>query len=279
MIRLEHKDGAIDAVVWSEPPTIYLDTWALDLFSSNDALRIQFVDRFAERGTLAISLMNVAEIGAHGAATRPALRSFLEAIDVRWLPLTIDPFKVMTAQETHDEPCSGCLSAGFLTDHDFSSALRTGNLTLVHIVDLTRGDPGGALKAVSDGWTGKLCQEINNWRSAYDVDPKTLDSAWPALPFNEKAPMRPIYNAFLRLCVKDRFPFNHNHGRDLYHAIASVGCVQMTLLDGHWAGQARKVQKLIGMPQDFVKIYSPGDVPQFLADFASLPPSRGLYDR
>ena len=31
---MESVGGALDAVVWSEPPTIYLDTWALDLFST-----------------------------------------------------------------------------------------------------------------------------------------------------------------------------------------------------------------------------------------------------
>ncbi len=97
----------------------------------------------------------------------------------------------------------------------------------------------------------------------------------PVLPHDDEKYMRPIYNAFLRLCVTDGFPFSDNHARDLFHAIASVGCAQMTLLDNHWAEQARKVLKMIGTPEGFVKIYSKRDVDLFLADFAKHPPSRG----
>jgi hypothetical protein len=52
----------------------------------------------------------------------------------------------------------------------------------------------------------------------------------------------------------------------------------MTLLDKHWAGQARKVQRQIKMPSDFVKIYSKKDVSQFLTDLSNYPPSRGLHN-
>ena len=46
----------------SEPPLIYLDHWALRLFSSNSRLRVRFFESFRTRGTLMFSLMNIAEI-------------------------------------------------------------------------------------------------------------------------------------------------------------------------------------------------------------------------
>jgi hypothetical protein len=42
----------------SEPPLIYLDHWALRLFSSNSRLRVRFFESFRTRGTLMFSLMN-----------------------------------------------------------------------------------------------------------------------------------------------------------------------------------------------------------------------------
>lgn len=276
MIRLDTRDGAIHATVWSEPPIIYMDNWALDRFSTDLVLRNEFLGLFRDRGTLAVSLMSVVEIGAHGAQHRPELRSFLEAIGPHWVPLTIDPFLVMNAQETSQERQSACLSSAFLNDPDFSSKLLADDLSLVHIVDLTRGGSGAMLKASSDGSTRELCDSINALRS--NAASQTLDRGWPEMLFDNRVSMRPIYNAFLRLCVKDSFTFTANHARDLYHAVTSMGCADMTILDSHWANQARKVQGLIGMPSDFVRIYSPHNLSQFLADLAALPPSRGLFD-
>jgi len=283
MIRLDTRDGTTHATVWSEPPTIYMDNWALDRFSTDPALRTEFLGLFRERGTLAVSLMSVVEIGAHAAQHRVELRSFLEAIGPYWVPLTIDPFSVMNAQAASQGRQSDCLSSAFLNDPDFSSKLLAGDLSLVHIVDLTRGGSGAMLKASSESSTQELCDSINALRS--NTASQTLNHAWPQMPFDNAAPMRPIYNGFVRLCVKDSFTFTANHARDLYHAVTSMGCADMTMLDSHWATQARKVQKLIRMPSDFVKIYSQRDLfrsctgpPQFLADLAALPPSRGLFD-
>jgi hypothetical protein len=276
MIRLDTKDGARHATVWSEPPIIYMDNWALVRFSADPVLRTEFLGVFRDRGTLAVSLMSVAEIGAHRAQQRPELRSFLEAIGPRWVPLTIDPFSVMNTQEGSGSRQSACLSSAFLNDPHFSSKLLAGDLSLVHIVDLTRGGSGALLKASSDRSTHDLCECINALRS--HSDPQALEQAWPQMSFNAKASMRPIYNAFVRLSLKDSFKWTANHARDLYHAITSMGCADMTVLDPHWANQARKVQKLIGMPLDFVRVYSKHDLSRFLADLAAFPPSRDLFD-
>lgn len=114
MIVMEQKGDHLEAVVWSEAPTIYMDTWALDLFSKDQALRDRFLELFKDRGTLLISVMLAMEIGANVAAERPELQLFLDAVGPHWVPLTIDPFAVVAAQE---QPGSthGCVSAGFMT--------------------------------------------------------------------------------------------------------------------------------------------------------------------
>lgn len=64
MIRLESEGGALEAVVWSEPPTLYIDTWALDRFSRDNTLRGQFLNLFKDRGTLAMSLVRPSSVPA-----------------------------------------------------------------------------------------------------------------------------------------------------------------------------------------------------------------------
>lgn len=261
----------MQASIWSEPPTIYMDTWALNLFSNDQLWRSKFFELFRNRGTLAVSLLNIVEIGAHAARCRPELRSFLDAIGPHWVPLTIDSFALMDAQKTSHEDKSACLSTPFLLEY-FSS--NRGDLSLVRLVDWTRGDAGAELKAADR--SSIICEGIKHWRREYAADIQTVDAKWELLPFDCRAPMRPIYNAFLRFCIKDNFEFTEHDARDLQHAIASVGCADMTLLDNRWAAQARKVQKQTKMPKQFVRIYESRRLPQFLADLAEYSPSRGL---
>lgn len=277
MIQVDGNNGVTGVSAWSEPPLIYMDNWALSDFSTDASLRQRFLKLFKDRGTLAVSVMNAVEIASHHGEERPELRSFLGEIGPHWFPLTTSSDKVMEAQETDHDTQSGCFSEAFLSDPHFLSRLHTGNLTLVHLVDLTRGADGSALETADR--SSEIAKALSSIRSKYAVDPKVLDTYWPALPFSSQAPMRPIYNAFMRLCVKQSFNLTKvNHLRDLQHAIASVACAEMTLLDKHWTKQAREVQKQLKMPSDFVKIYWRAEVEQFLADVAGYPPSRGLHD-
>jgi len=223
VIRVENVDGAREALIWSEPPTIYADTWALYLLSRDAVLRTQFMDAFRDRGTLAISLVGVGEIGAYLAPERPELRSFLEDIGPRLVPITNDPFQVMREQRGADIPAA-CISGNFINDPNFSARLVAGDLSLVHVVDLTRGDAGADLRRASDVQTQELCRIVARRRAEHLGDPQALDRLWPPLPFDAVRSMEPIYNAFVRQLIRGNVPFENNDARDLFHAIASVAC-------------------------------------------------------
>lgn len=275
MIVLEKKSSATDAVIWTEEPTIYMDNWALNRFSADQALKQQFLAAFQSRGTLLISVMLAVEVGANASPARPELRAFLDAIGPYWVPLTIDAWAVINAQERHGGKPDACISSAFIEDPQFSAKLHGGSLSLAAVVDLTRGPDGFALKAATDASTARMTADIALHRADFQADPKALDRKWPAIPWDAIRYMRPIYNQFMRLTVRGRFNFTDNHARDMFHSIASVGCAHMTLLDGHWAELARQVQKQLGFPSDFVRIYSPDDLPAFLADLGVAPKTRG----
>jgi hypothetical protein len=64
--------------VWSEPPLIYLDHWALRRLSENQTLGERFLAAFKNRGTVMFSLMNVVEIARDPVARRAEqIRDFL----------------------------------------------------------------------------------------------------------------------------------------------------------------------------------------------------------
>ena len=234
-----HKDGTDYIVeVYSEPPLIYLDHWALRLLSSDPDLRKRFLTIFRTRGTLMMSLMNVVEIAGNTMeATAAELRSFLEEIGPSWIPSTIDPIRIIEAEQGVPTEIHPCISKGFVTDPKFAKRLVEGAVNLTHVVDLTRGDEGKEQREATSKQAQELLGHLESWRKIHASKPGALDTEYPRLSFDDAQPMRPIYNGLVRLTITDSFALNENHIRDLYHTITAVRCADMVLLDSHWLGK------------------------------------------
>jgi len=259
--------------VSADPPLIYLDHWALRRLSENLTLGARFLGAFTRRGTVMFSLMNVAEIARDASPHRAKeVRDFLESVGPYWIPMTIDPVRIIDAEE-RGETAHGphpCLSVGFLTEPAFAASLTKGVVSLAHVVDLTRRPHGDDLIQTTDRKTAELQDIIQKFRDAYPANPKDLEKMYPLLKFDAAKPMRGIHNGLVRYTITDSFTLNDNHARDLYHAIASVRCAQMVTLDAHWAGQVRKLK----LPPEFVKVYSEVELDAFLADLEAAPARR-----
>jgi hypothetical protein len=270
-IKQAGHNNEVEVEVSAEPPLIYLDHWALRLLSDNPTLTGRFLVAFERRGTVMFSLMNVREIANDSNHTK-GIRDFLDALGPHWVPVTIDPFRIIDAEETGHKPdrMDPCVSVGFLTDPRFAALLMTGAVSLAHVVDLTAGPEGGPLIAADDLTTCKLLQEIQRARDLYATDPQSLSRMFPIMEFDAKKPMRSIYNGLMHYLVKDSFSLNGNHARDLYHAIVPLCCANMVTLDKHWVGQVRKLR----LPPTFVKVYSRPEFKAFLSDLEAEPASR-----
>jgi hypothetical protein len=186
--------------------------------------------------------------------------------------MTIDPIRIIAAEETAKPPdCAHpCVSVTFLSDPKFASRLTAGPVSLVHVVDLTRGPGGDDLRQATNENIARLRQHIQEWRNEYARNPKELDKKYPLLKFDATKPMRGIYYALARYTITDAFTLNDNHGRDLYHAVVSVRCADMVTLDAHWAGQVRKLK----LPTTFVQVYSEAEIDCFLTDLEATPATR-----
>ncbi len=273
MITVRKKEENYEFEIWAERPCIYLDHWALRRLSENPTLGNRFLVAFKHRGTVMFSLMNVAEIARDASQQRAQqIRDFLAQLGLHWFPMTIDPLRIIDADQTGKTPdgLPPCASVGFWTDPHFVARLVTGPLSLVHVVDLIFGPGGDDLRAETDRGTAQLRRGIQELRDQYAKDPNELDKKYPLLEFDALKPMRGIYHGLARLTIIDTFTLNDNHARDLFHAVASVRCADMVTLDAHWAGQVRKLK----LPQDFVQVYSEGDLDRFLADLEAAPATR-----
>lgn len=273
MVTCRTRDSDYEFEISVEPPLIYLDHWALRRLSEKPALGGRFLGAFAHRGTVMFSLMNVAEIARDASPHRAReVRAFLARLGPHWVPMTIDPLRIIDAEETGTvaDDMHPCVSVGFLTDPAFATRLATGPVSLAHVVDLTRPPDGDELIQATDRNTDVLRRGIQDRRDAYAARPSDLDNTYPRLPFDQTKPMRGIYCALARFTITDTFALDGNHARDLFHAIASVRCAQMVTLDAHWAAQVRKLK----LSPEFVRVYSEKDFDTFLADLETAPSTR-----
>jgi hypothetical protein len=264
-------DGNGEFELIAEAPLIYLDHWALRLFASEPGRRAHFLEAFRTRGTLMISVMNADEIARTTLdETAGELRSLMDGIGPHWLPMTVDPMRIIDAEMGNTTGNNPCASEAFLLAPKFAGRLLEGEISLVHVVDVTRGDDGRIDVEATNALTAKLRGHIGDWRTAYRENTAELDRKFPKLPFDPVRPMRSIYNGLVRLSITGGFIFNDNHARDLFHTVTSIRCSDLVLLDGHWAEQVRKLR----LPNDFVKVYTKADVDAFLADFEAWPATR-----
>jgi hypothetical protein len=80
---------------------VYLDTDSLIELATGAVLRRQrFVDALLRGGDLLFSFTNAVEIAGPQGTTATAIRSFLDSVRSHWIPLELDPWKVVRREAT-----------------------------------------------------------------------------------------------------------------------------------------------------------------------------------
>lgn len=133
MVSWQKNGDDVEFIVEAESPLIYLDHWAIRRCSENVVLRKRFLSAFKNRGTVMFSLMNVTEIARDASPARAReIHTFLEALGAHWVPMTIDPIRIVAAEESGGTPDDAhpCISVGFLSDPEFAKRLTAGDVAL-----------------------------------------------------------------------------------------------------------------------------------------------------
>ena len=273
MVMVQPKGQDYEFEIWTESPCIYLDHWALRRLSENHVFGDRFLSAFKHRGTVMFSVMNAAEIARDLSSQRAhEIRDFLEKLGPHWFPMTIDPLRIINAEETGKTPdgLAPCASGEFLKDPHFARRLATGPVSLACVVDLVYGPGGDDLRRVTAENMNQLWKAFEGHRDKYAKNQKSLANKFPLREFDATKPMLGIYHGLARYTIKDTFPLNVNHMRDLFHAMVSVHSAEMVTLDAHWVGQVGKLK----LPSDFVHVYKEAELTQFLADLEAAPATR-----
>ena len=258
------------------PVAIYLDNDSLIQLAKGPApTRDRFLEALRAGGTFLFSFTNAAELAGPQGASADAVRAFLNAVGPRWIPLEMDPRRVMNREQqgAKDPAISLSFIEGYFKQRAFEAS-PDGH----RIVDLS-ADRFFELGAVVD-WVGHMRPRIRAWarelddtlsseleklRLAYQRDSKSLDRVLPPLPFDLGRPATFVWVHLLRTLVIEAkaYQFKKNDGLDFCHAVVAGAYASIATLDKQWKRRVDGLPK----PNQVARVFYRPEIDEFVQLF------------
>jgi hypothetical protein len=256
--------------------SVYLDNDSLiTLAKTRDiALRDRFVAAIRAGGTLLFSLTNAIEISGPQEDSAAAVRAFLESIGPYWVPLELNPFKIVR-REQEEGPAQAPVSREFMeayfqrraydvspggsliVDLSPESFFRLGSV--LDWVQEERDSIRADIRVMDDGLRDKL-KEL---RGDYEKDPSSLDRSLPPISYDDRRPGTFVFVHLLRLLVVEAkaFQFKDNDALDFCHAVLGAAYGSLAMLDKQWKARIERLPK----PNRLAKMFYRPEVPELVA--------------
>lgn len=240
------NDGLVHVKQSFDSPTIYLDHWAIRLFSDDYNLQDRFVKALmSKNGTLLLSAISFAEFSE---ASDPRHCTDAEKFLERLLPnIFLTDSALDKVLEREQSAPLGFTMQGFVM------------LAHTHRVQLSEATKS-TVQMVRDG--------LENARS----DSSYVAKAHNLLPNDKRPRTHVIFGELLRgFNLDSQAPITENDVIDMFHAVTSVNCCDYVLLDGPWMERVEKMKQRIAktsisMPIAKCFTYRNNGVEAFLMD-------------
>lgn len=261
---------------------IYLDTWAvIDLAEGDPSRRRRFIDSLHCGADLLFSLANAAELAGQRGQSVNIVRTFLDEIGPHWLPVELNPFKVVE-RELKGMGSDSCISSDFMKAY-FKNRLADYSPNSGKVIDLSKDF--FRLGAVLD-WVAKseslpkqskqfdeVLKPINKYRTAYKRNPSRLDQK--CRTFNPSRPATFTCYNLLKILIRES-RVNHvkkGDGLDFCHAVMAGAFASVATLDKHWKRRVEGLPK----PNKLALIYSGRELDKMVTDIESLVKQQGPH--
>jgi hypothetical protein len=264
MIKVTKTASGVTIELASRQPMVYLDQWALYRFATNARLRRRFLDALDGRGTLLFSWMNINEIATTSTDTSKRISGFLHEIGENWLPLEMNPYRVMQKEDAYTPgDASPCLSESLVKE--YYPHVHGKPLTLGRMVELAAKEGDGARRQLGQ-LKDTVLELTKKVRSKEKANPGWAARTYEARPFDAAKPTRFVYAGLFRELATNRgWTLTPNDGIDLFHCMVATAYSDMVLLDEPWTKRVRALR----LPTNRVRAYYEGDLDLFLRDFAT----------
>lgn len=259
-VRFEINNGMLQVKQSFDFPAVYLDHWAVRLFSSDGLLGQRFLRALkASGGAVVVSHVNLAEVtGPADPRHADEIAAFFEAI----LPnIYFALFDV--EQAIKQENCPRDASIRLKAPPDIELLLTVGKerpddfrpFTIANLVKMVakHRDRLGATWHESNQ---EMADHINNVRANVE----TINQAKNFAGHRAHVPTLAIMQELLRPFFLDKtMSVDRNDAGDIHHAIMSVAYCDYTLLDGKWEDLTeRMVRRFVelSLPIHTAKVFS-----------------------
>ena len=265
---------------------VYLDNdslYELAVTKGRELRRQRFVDALRRGGTLLFSFTNALEVAGLMGQSASAVRAFLDSVGSYWVPLKMNPFKVIEMEElglSDQAPISEEFMKGYVEERAYDLSLQGRKL-----LDLST-ETFFCLGAVLD-WMqenrdsirdntrrieGLLRDQLIRFRDDYEKDCTSLDRQLPPVPFDSRKPATFVATHLLRKLVIESkaFQFKDGDGPDFCHAVLAAAYGSIVTLDKQWK---RRVENL-PTPNRLAKVYYRPEVDQLVDMVESLVTSK-----
>lgn len=235
---------------------VYLDNWAvIDLAKGDPSRRRRFVDAVCTGGDLLFSSANAAELTGPQGKSFDAVRSFLDQLGPHWVPVELNPFKVVERELNGAGRGESCISPDFMNAYfrDRTTGYSPGS---GKVIDLSQDF--FRLGAVLD-WVAQS-DKIRKQLAEFDeVLKKAIREArerkpMPALPFTPFKPATFTCGNLLRTLIVEAnaYQVKKGDGLDFCHAVIGSAFASVATLDKHWKRRVENLPK----PNRLAHIYS-----------------------
>lgn len=280
MIRFTSENGHPVIAAETKGYGVYLDNDSLiDLATRCASRGKRFVDALQAKGTLLFSWTNAVEVAGPQGASASAVRAFLDSIGPQWVPLELNPWKVVK-RERCGLTTEAAVSKQFMKAYFQRRAYDLSSKGSA-VLDLSP-ETFFRLGAVLD-WAQENRDQIRSdaariddelrlllekLRADYEKDPTSLDQLLPPCQFDERLPATFVLVHLQRILVREAkgYQFKSHDGLDLCHAVLAAAYGSVVILDKQWK---RRVQALPD-PNHVARTYYRAELDQLVTTLEAL---------
>ena len=254
---------------------VYLDNWAvINLAKGDPSRRKRFVEAVCAGGDLLFSSANAAELTGPKGKSLEAVKAFLDQLGPHWVPVELNPFKVVEREQQGVGPSESCISQGFMKAYFRNRTADclpgSGNVIdlsadffrLGVVLDWLALAQSDSIPNRSAELDSVMKMKIREFRSEYEQNPLEL-----AQKFWTFDPSRPATfacgNLLKTLIIEARaHPIKKGDGLDFCHAVMASAFGSVATLDKHWK---RRIESCPS-PNGLARIYSAPDLDRMVTD-------------
>jgi hypothetical protein len=253
---------------------VYLDNWAIgDLAEGDLSRRKRFIE--AMRGMdLLFSVTNAAELSGPLGRSAELVRTFLDEIGPRWVPVELSPIDVINREMAGTfNQGSPCVSESF-TKSFVVHVMRSYGPGSGRVIDLSdqffklgsvldwMNPQRESIRSSFQDWDNLMSSKLSAIAHRGKQDPPWLLARFPWVPFHPVRRAFFVYQNLLRVLIDEGGTIRSGDGMDFCHAVMASAYATFATLDKRWKRRAESLPK----PNQLARIYCSSELDQMVTD-------------